>query len=100
MNQQNEENIFDVIQKRMIVNEMKSAFEKKKLSIKEVTILEYGDNNTTIKIITSDSNKITVDESEKKISWKLNALDMGEVCGNQIYDVAGSYEAEKFKDRR
>ena len=73
---------------------------KKNLLIKEVTLIKFQENSTMVQIITRDGNKIIVDESEKKISWKLNALDMGEVCGNQIYDVAGSYEAEKFKDRR
>jgi len=95
-----EENIFDTIQRRMIINEMFSAFEKKKCPVSEVKLVDCELSKVTVEIITKDGNKIIVSEGEKKYTWKLNALNMGEVFGNEIYDVAGSYEGEVAKNTR
>ena len=96
----NNESIFDMIERRMIINEMKNAFEKKKLPVRQVILKDSDMSRMTIEVLTKDGNKILVEQVEKKFHWKLNALDMGEVFGNQIYDVAGSYECEKVKDKR
>lgn len=100
MQQTSGSNIFDDIQKRIIIKEINDSFCKRGYMITEVSFLEYSEEKITVKITTSDKNKIVVEKDMTKMNWKLNALPMGEVIGREIADVAGSYECEKVKDRR
>lgn len=96
----NQNNILNEIQERMLKNEIRESFSEKGFSLKEITINEYNDNNTVVTILTLNGDKLLVEKHDKKISWKLNALLMGEVIGKEICDVAASYEYERNKDRR
>lgn len=92
-------NIFDDIQRRIILKEIIDSFCKKGYVINEVSFIEFNENKISVKIIMLDGNKLMVEKDLSKINWKLNALPMGQVIGKDIADVAFSYDYEKAKDR-
>lgn len=91
------DNIFTEIEKRILVKDIKESFSKKGFVVNEVTILEFTDDTKIVKILTK--NKIIVESVNDKMTWKLDSLNMGEVYGKAIADVAGSYQYEISKDK-
>jgi len=91
------DNIFTEIEKRVLINDIKQSFNEKGFVVNEVTILEFTDDIKIVKILTK--NKIIVESVNDNMTWKLDSLNMGEVYGKTIADVASSYQYEKSKDR-
>lgn len=97
---QQQDNIFNTIQKKIIVKEVIESFSKKGYMVTEIAFVEFTENKIQLKILTSDGNKIIVEKESNNMNWKLNALPMGSVMGKEIADVAGDYQYQLAKNRR
>lgn len=86
------------IEKKSLVNDIKKSFSDIGATINMVDILEYTENKQIVKISTSKHN-IVVESIDDKLTWKLDSLNMGDVFGKDICDVAGSYQFELSKDK-
>ena len=90
-------NFFSDLNRHLLVENMKKSFRKKGFLVDKIIIDDYSYGSIKADILTGCGNKIVVEEYDKKITWKLNNISMGEVIGNNICDVSGDYEYQMKK---
>ena len=73
--------IFDELNESLFMVDMENAFTKKNIKTKQII---FSENKLKATIITRNNDTIFVEGYGKKFTWKLNALFMGEVCGNEM----------------
>jgi hypothetical protein len=100
MEQEKTTNIFDDIQKKIIIKEIRDSFCNKGYMVTEIEFVEFQDSKIKLKITTLDRNKIVVEKDLTSMTWKLNALPMGNIMGKDLADVAGDYQYQLAKNKR
>ena len=88
---------FSELNKHLLMDNIKKSFMKKGFLLSEINVLEFRENHIEVSLVTKCGNKILVEKYHTNIHWKLNNMNMGEVIGNSICDVAGDYEYQMKK---